>query len=160
MAKKKSIDRPARPVISNVAEARAWLWTPYHTDCDGLKGVGVDCGMLIVRTFVDTGMVPPFNPRPYPRDWMMHNREEKYLGFIGKHCGVVQEPGLGDIVLFRYGRVFSHGGIITNLQPLRLIHAYFDRRRVIEEDLMLNADLIDPARKMTFFSLWAEKARA
>jgi hypothetical protein len=33
-------------------------------NCTDLKGVGVDCGMLIVRVFVDTGLCAPFDPRP------------------------------------------------------------------------------------------------
>ena len=37
-----------------VAEARSWIGTPYH-NCADIKGVGVDCGMLLVRVFVDLG---------------------------------------------------------------------------------------------------------
>ena len=65
-----------------IAEARSWIGTPYH-NCADVKGVGVDCGMLIVRVFVDLGLVPPFDPRPYPRDWHMHNSdEERYLNLV------------------------------------------------------------------------------
>ena len=45
-----------------VAEARSWIGTPYH-NCADIKGVGVDCGMLLVRVYVDTGVVPPFDHR-------------------------------------------------------------------------------------------------
>src|SRR6185437_15824401 len=38
-----------------VAEARSWIGTPYH-NCADIKGTGVDCGMLIVRVFVATGL--------------------------------------------------------------------------------------------------------
>ena len=38
--------------------------------------------MLLVRVFVDTGLCPPFDPRPYPVDWHLHRSEERYLGFI------------------------------------------------------------------------------
>jgi cell wall-associated NlpC family hydrolase len=40
-----------------VAEARSWIRTPYH-NCADVKGAGVDCGMLLVRVFVDTGLMP------------------------------------------------------------------------------------------------------
>jgi len=50
-----------------VAEARSWIGTPYH-NCADIKGVGVDCGMLLVRVFVDLGLVEPFDPRPYTHD--------------------------------------------------------------------------------------------
>jgi len=46
-------------------EARAWIGTPYHHAADK-KGVGVDCAMLPVRVYCDLGIVPMFDPRPYP----------------------------------------------------------------------------------------------
>ena len=66
-----------------VAEARKWILTPYHNGAD-VRGAGVDCGMLIVRVFVDLGLVPPFDPRPYDPDWMLHRDDEKYLRFFTK----------------------------------------------------------------------------
>jgi cell wall-associated NlpC family hydrolase len=58
------IDQRARVV----KEAVGWLGTPYRHQAD-IKGAGVDCGMLLVRVFVDTGLVAPFDPRPYENDW-------------------------------------------------------------------------------------------
>jgi hypothetical protein len=54
-----------------VAAARTWLSTPYHHAAD-VKGHGVDCAMLLVRVYCDVGLVEPFDPRPYTRDWFMH----------------------------------------------------------------------------------------
>jgi len=64
-----------------VAEARRWIGTPYHHQADVL-GAGVDCGMLLVRVYVDTGVVPPFDPRPYSVQWHLHREDERYLGFL------------------------------------------------------------------------------
>jgi hypothetical protein len=139
-----------------VTEARRWLGTPYHDNGD-IRGVGVDCGMLLVRVFVDLGLVAPFDPRPYPRDWMMHNDEEKYLGWVKDNCGEVETPALGDIAVFRFGRCYSHGGIITADAPLALIHAYAPARCVIEEGLARNGDLAKPGRRVRFYSLWGQK---
>ena len=47
-----------------VAAARAWIGTPYHHMAD-IKGVGVDCAMLLVRVYCDLGLVEHFDPRPY-----------------------------------------------------------------------------------------------
>ncbi|MGP0104031.1 hypothetical protein [Rhodoblastus sp.] len=138
------------------AEVRKWIGTPYHDTAD-IRGVGVDCGMLLVRVFVDLGLVPPFDPRPYPCDWMMHNDEEKYLGWVKDNCGEVETPGQGDIAVFRFGRCYSHGGIVTAAAPLSLVHAYAMSRCVVEEHLARNGDLTKPVRKVRFFSLWAEK---
>jgi cell wall-associated NlpC family hydrolase len=137
-----------------VAEARRWIGTPYHDNGD-ILGAGVDCGMLLVRTFLDLGLVPPFDPRPYPRDWMMHNDEEKYLGWVKENCGEVEKPKPGDIAVFRFGRCYSHGGVITGVDPLTLVHAYALAQVVIEEGIAQNGELTKPARKVRFFSIWA-----
>ena len=97
---------------SVVREARSWVRTPYHAQAD-IKGAGVDCGMLLVRVFVDSGLVPPFDPRPYADDWYLHRSEERYLGFIFDRTKEVAAPLPGDVMVFRYGRCYSHGGVVT-----------------------------------------------
>jgi hypothetical protein len=138
-----------------VAAARSWIGTPYH-NCADIRGVGVDCGMLLVRVFVDAGLCAPFDPRPYPADWHLHRSEERYLGFVFDHCAEVGEPRFGDVMVLRYGRCYSHGGIVTNVEPFTIVHAYFPARRVIEEEIRHNSVLCNPARKPRFFSYWAK----
>jgi cell wall-associated NlpC family hydrolase len=137
-----------------VAEARKWVGTPYHCQGDVL-GAGVDCGMLIVRTFVDTGLVPPFDPRPYSDDWYLHRSEERYLGFVFERCKEVQAARPGDVVVFRYGRCYSHGGIVTVVDPMTIVHAYQPALRVVEEVVADNGMLSEPRRRPRIFSLWA-----
>ena len=95
------VDIEGRQRAAVVAEARSWIGTPYH-NCADIKGVGVDCGMLLVRVFVDTGLVPPFDPRPYPADWHLHRSEERYLGFVFDRCCEVAQPQPGDVMVLRY----------------------------------------------------------
>jgi len=137
-----------------VAEARRWLGTPYHSHAD-LVGVGVDCGMLLVRVFVDTGLCDPFDPRPYPRDWHLHRSDEKYLGFVFERTGEVALPKPGDVALFHVGRVYAHGAIVSGSDPIRIIHAYSRSRKVIEEVLSTNVELTKPQRAVRYFSHWA-----
>ena len=138
-----------------VAEARSWIGTPYH-NCADIKGAGVDCGMLLVRVFVDIGLLPHFDPRPYPLDWHLHRDAERYLGFVFDFgFGEIKEPQPGDIMVLRYGRCYSHGGIISRARPLSIVHAFHPARRVLEEETALNAVLNDPKRKRRFFSYWA-----
>jgi cell wall-associated NlpC family hydrolase len=137
-----------------VAEARTWLKTPYHP-CADVKGGGVDCGMIIVRTFVDTGLCEPFDPRPYSQDWHLHRSEERYLGFVFDRCKEVSVPLPGDIVVFKYGRCYAHGGIVTVADPLTFVHAYSILKSVVETQLRHCAALNDPKRKPRFFSYWA-----
>jgi len=143
-----------------VAEARKWIGTPYH-NCADVPGVGVDCGMLIVRCFVDTGLCVPFDPRPYPPDWHLHRGEERYLGFVFDRCAEVEvesgeAPQPGDVVVFRYGRCYSHGGIVTNIVPLMIVHAFWPARAVVEEELDKNIQLAEPGRARRFFSHWKQ----
>jgi len=136
-----------------VAEARRWIGTPYHHAAD-IRGAGVDCGMLIVRVFVDTGLCAPFDPRPYTPDWHLHRNEERYLGFVFERCHEVEEPQPGDVITFRYGRCYSHGGIVTQARPLTFVHAYRPARCVLEEELVHNHELSSPHRRHRFFSYW------
>ena len=140
-----------------VAEARSWIGTPYH-NCADIRGVGVDCGMLIVRAFVDTGLCAPFDPRPYPFDWHLHRSEERYLGFVFDRAAEVSEPQPGDVVVFRIGRCYSHGGIATAASPLTIVHAYHPARQVVEDVVHRDARLSAPGRARRFFSFWAQRS--
>lgn len=139
-----------------VKEARSWIGTPYHGQAD-VKGAGVDCGMLLVRVFVDAGLCEPFDPRPYSADWMLHRAEEKYLGFVFDRTKEVLEPQPGDVMVFRYGRCYSHGGIVVRADPLTIVHAYQPAGGTIEEDVATNPELSEPRRKPKFFSYWAAR---
>ena len=136
-----------------VAEARAWCGTPYHHLGD-VKGAGVDCAMLIVRVYCDLGLVPPFDPRPYPPDWHLHRSEERYLGFVLERARRVAEPGEGDVMVMRYGRAFAHGGIVTKRDPLTIVHAFQPYRRVLEEAVHGNPEIARRAPAAVFASYW------
>ena len=137
-----------------VAEAEKWIGTPYHTNGD-ILGAGVDCGMLLVRAFVDAGIVKPFDPRPYPPQWAFHQSAERYLEIVLglAHEFVDRNPLPGDLCLFRFGKCWAHGGIIQKW-PF-MIHANpttnpFALCRV--EDCSTSSDLF--WRKKRFFSPW------
>ena len=137
-----------------VREARSWVRTPYHPQGD-IKGIGVDCGMLLVRVFVDTGLCEPFDPRPYADDWYLHRAEERYLGFIFDRTREVAAPLPGDVMVFRYGRCYAHGGIVTTTAPLTIVHAFQPAGLVFEEEVAGNLVLSAPQRRPKFFSYWA-----
>jgi hypothetical protein len=59
--------------------------------------------------------------------------------------------GLGDVILFRVGRCFAHGGIVSATQPLSMIHAYSQVGFVVEDEVE-RCGLNDRAR--TFASYW------
>ena len=113
-----------------VDEARTWLGTPWHHEGD-VKGAGVDCAMLLVRVFGVVGLIPPIDPRPYPIDHMLHSGQERFLGWLQQFAQPVSyvDPQPGDVLVYRVGRCFSHGAIVTEW-PF-IIHAFRDERAVV-----------------------------
>ncbi len=113
-----------------VAEAETWLGTPYHHQAD-VKGAGTDCAMVLVRVYHSCGLIPDIDPRPYPHDWNLHRDDERYLGWVLQYGREVDEPQIGDTVVYRFGRSFSHGGIYVG--DGQIIHAYVGRGVVLSE---------------------------
>ncbi len=105
-----------------IAEALTWVGTHYHHHAR-IKGVGVDCGMLLLEVYATVGLIPQVDPGYYPQDWHLHRGEERYLRFVTEYCDLLQEPPLpGDVAVFRIGRCISHGAIVLNW-PL-VIHSH------------------------------------
>jgi cell wall-associated NlpC family hydrolase len=101
--------------------ARTWLRTPYHLNAK-LKGVGVDCGTLLIATFQEAGLVDRVDAGLFRSDFHLHRCEEVYLEWVGRFCKQVERSPLpGDIILYRYGRIVSHAAIVT-VWP-EIIHA-------------------------------------
>jgi len=136
-----------------VAEARSWIGTPYHHAAD-VKGHGVDCAMLLVRVYCDLGLVEPFDPRPYTRDWFLHRNEERYLKCLLKLSREIREPKDGDVVLFRIGRCFAHAGVVSRAEPLTIIHAFAATGCVVEDIIEQNPELSSRINSAKFASYW------
>lgn len=139
-----------------VAEAKTWLGTPYVSNGD-VKGAGVDCGMLLVRVFCDLKLIEPFDPRPYPAQWAMHQTEEIFLNLILKFSREISGPPLpGDVALFKFGRCWAHGSIVVDWPVI--IHATptINNKAVCRLDVYeRNSSL--RWRPVRFFSYWPQK---
>lgn len=105
-----------------IQEARSWLGTPYHHE-GRVKGVGVDCAMLLVAVYHACGLIPDIDPRPYSFDWMLNRDEEKFLGWVKEYGSETDDPQPGDVLVWRFGRTFSHGSILVD-QVGAIVHAY------------------------------------
>ncbi|MDA8095593.1 MAG: NlpC/P60 family protein [Betaproteobacteria bacterium] len=114
-----------------VAEAHSWLRTPYHHR-GRIKGAGVDCAMLLAEVFERTGLVSRVDPGNYPPDIMMHQEKEEYLRWLKRYGHEVGSPQPGDVVAYKYGRCFSHGGIVVNWPTI--IHAHRREGMVVLAD--------------------------
>jgi cell wall-associated NlpC family hydrolase len=132
-----------------VKEALTWELTPYHENGD-VKGAGVDCGMLLVRVFNDAlGLGIP-DPRPYPIQWAFHQKAERYLDIVESYAHEIQgPPAPGDVVVFKIGHCWAHGGIVVNWPEIIHANPPGDCRR---DDWERSNQL----RRLTprFFSVW------
>ena len=131
-----------------VNEAYSWIGTPYHHRAR-VKGGGVDCAQLLAAVYGDCGLIADTVDENYPMDWHLHRDEERYLKRVKRHAHKVTEPLPGDIALFKFGRVISHGAIITEW-PF-IIHAYRPEHSCCMSDVSKSAELTD--RLVGFYRL-------
>jgi NlpC/P60 family putative phage cell wall peptidase len=111
-----------------VAEARAWIGTPYRHQAS-VKGVGADCLGLVRGVWrVLVGAEPEKAP-PYTPDWAEALGEETLLGAARRHLReiAISEAREGDVLLFRMGlgSPAKHAAIVSG--PGRILHAYWGR---------------------------------
>ncbi|MPS27558.1 MAG: hypothetical protein E2576_10995 [Alcaligenaceae bacterium] len=95
-----------------VAEARAWLRTPYHhRGC--VKGVGVDCCRFLEGVWRAAGYDICEITQPYSIDWNLHRDAELIVDGLLQYCDEIDPVQLqpADILAWRYGRTFAHVGI-------------------------------------------------
>jgi NlpC/P60 family putative phage cell wall peptidase len=133
--------------IAVAREALTWLGTAYHHHAR-IKGVGVDCVQLLCAVYEACGLVAPIATGTYATDWHLHRSEEIYASSCSRYAQRVDAPRLGDVALYKFGRCFSHGGIVVDHDLV--LHAYLGRgvimTRFSEDPLM--------GREVQFFSPW------
>lgn len=135
-----------------VAAARGWIGTPYHHRAR-VKGAGVDCAQILIAAYSDAGVIEAFDTGDYPPDWHLHRSEERYVEIIERFASEFDWRAEGlqpaDVVVWRYGRTFSHGGIVSAWP--RVIHA-FAPYRIVDETPIPGSPL--DGREMRAFSFW------
>lgn len=118
---------------SVVTAALGWLGTPYR-HMGRVKGPsgGVDCATLLAEVYAEAGVVDRVKIEPYPPDWHLHRSEERYVEIVSQYAREIEgPPGPGDIVLWRFGRCFSHGAIVIAWPAI--VHAYLGAACVTED---------------------------
>lgn len=130
---------PRRAAV--VAEAKSWIGTRYiHQQRVKGPAGGVDCLTFVCEVFERAGIVPHVEIPFYPVDWHLHRDIERYMQGVLQYAMEIPPPPLpGDIVLFRIGRCYAHGAIVSNWP--RVIHAWngagvleFDTRQPLMAD--------------------------
>ena len=135
-----------------VAEALTWLGTPYHHRAK-LKGVGVDCAQLPLAVYAGAGIIEDFDTGDYPFDWHQHRQEERYVGIVltlAQELASIEQVGAGDLILWKYGRAFSHGALVIGLP--QVLHASRKDDGVVLTDIDRDTEL--KGRPARYFSFW------
>jgi NlpC/P60 family putative phage cell wall peptidase len=108
-----------------VAEALAWLGTPYRHQ-GRKRGVGCDCLGLVLGVWRAVYGVAPEQPGPYASDWAEAAGEERLLTGVRRIFAEksFREMSAGDLLVFRWRPHLpaKHAGIIVG--PDRFVHAY------------------------------------
>lgn len=92
--------------------ALEYLGTP-HVNQARVKGKGVDCGMLLIASLEDSGVIKKndIEIAPYSNEWHLHHSEEWFRHCVETYCDKVDELQEGDFVLYQFGRCVSHGAV-------------------------------------------------
>ena len=145
--------------------AREWLGTPYHHRAR-VKGKGVDCAHVLIEIFVEAGIFERFDPGKYSRDWHLHRGEEMYLQSLEKIAGDPikadtsihlwqaegYKPLTGDVLLWRVGRTYSHGGVVTDWPYV--VHASAPSQ-IVEEVIAFDTPVFN--RPVRVYSFWRKQ---
>lgn len=129
---------------------KTWLGTPYHHQ-GRIKGVGVDCATLLCEVYHAVGVAPFVDPTPYPQNWHIHRADERYMGWVNQFAKrTIAAPQLGDLLLFKFGRAYSHGGIYAgNNQVIHSLHGSAVIRSGLDHVPLLGRDRIT-------YTFWAD----
>lgn len=135
--------------IAIIAEAESWLRTPFH-DHGCVKGAGADCALFPLDVYSRVlGVAKPPVPK-YVQQFNLHRSEEVYLETV-RAFGAIEIPESeiqpADFVLWRIGRCYSHGAIITAWP--KIIHAV-NPRGVIRDDVSRDAGLSGNRARLFF----------
>jgi NlpC/P60 family putative phage cell wall peptidase len=119
------VTMPAVTRAAVVAEARAWIGTPYRHQAS-LKGVGCDCLGLVRGVWRTLYGAEPEAPPPYAPDWAEAAADEPLAEAALRHLSAIDRESFaaGDVLLFRWraGLAAKHAAIVAT--PGTMIHAH------------------------------------
>lgn len=142
-----------------VAIAREWIGTPFHDHAE-IKGAGCDCATFLKCAFTEAGLVAPFKLDHYSPQFFLHQKEERYIGWVTRFGREIDqsEARPGDIVLYRVGLCFAHGALIVDPGWPRIIHAHY-AARCVREDNGERPRLGQRIHATKFFSLFPAESK-
>lgn len=145
-------EQEARDRVNEVT--LSWCGTPYH-DHGEVKGAGTDCAKLLKCVYVEAGVMEPFDIGHYAPQHFLHQDEEQYLSYVMPRSREItqDEARHGDMVLYKVGKVYAHGGIIVKPGWPHIVHAHYAARCVLQGNGN-HPHLGTPVLGMRFFTPW------
>ena len=145
-----------------VDTALSWFGTAYHHHARIKKNEhglgGVDCAQFPIAVYSELELIPDVKPE-YSEQWHLNSGDpnlsdedkEIYLNWVRKFAKEIpiEEAQDGDFLVWKFGRRFSHGGILINKE--QVIHALINIGVTItniQEDSELNNR---PVKAFTIF---------
>lgn len=129
-----------------VAEARTWIGTPWRHQAR-VKGVGVDCigfvggvalalGVREAADWYGDRSLRGYGRTPVPETLL--DACDRFLDRI-----LIASRGIGDVLVMGFRHGPQHFAIVSGLTPDHIIHAYAQRRAVVETPATLpNAQVV------------------
>lgn len=146
-----------------VEVAMTWENTPFR-DRGQEKGAAADCAQFPQAVYIEAGVVEPFKMPSYSPQFLLHQTRELYLETVVLYAWDIDGPPLpGDLVVWKFGKTFSHGAIVLDWP--RVIHAHKGAGFVIQTDAsndgLLLAERNGKPRQRMFYSLkrWHPEGR-
>jgi cell wall-associated NlpC family hydrolase len=131
-------------------EAMEWLRTPYVSE-GRIKGQCADC-TFFAKVYEAAGEVPVIKIPHYSPQAHLNREMSIYLDIVSQFAVETDIPQMGDIVLYRIGRGFSHGGVIVHGGWPHIVHADYEAKIVV---LALgDQGRLAPPVETRFFTLW------
>ncbi len=117
-----------------IKECQSWKGTKWGHNV-ALKGYKTDCIQFIVAVYINLGLLPKnFKTIKYNRDWALHNAASVLIKTIRIYCNEITFDKIktGDILIFKYGKCASHGGIYIGNN---MFYQSLIRQGVVESNL-------------------------
>ncbi len=108
-----------------VAEARAWIGTPYRHQASA-RGIGCDCLGLVLGVWRALYGELPEEVPPYAPDWAEAGGRETLADAAGRHLRPCDgaEIAAGDLLIFRWRPHVPAKHLAIATAPGRMIHAH------------------------------------
>lgn len=92
---------------------KIWKDLKVHYEHRGTTRNGCDCTGLIIGALREMGYLKNYKLRTYPPDWNLHAMADNYIvEEVSKVADEIENPDIGDLVLFYIGKCVAHVGVI------------------------------------------------